>query len=69
MKRRWGVAFFCLVTGMALSGMAELMFNGRTVPGEAVSMRAPYGGIVKRMELRHGSTISVVDEVAEMSTT
>ncbi len=69
MKRRWGAAVFCLLAVTALSGNAEILMDGRTVPGEAVSMRAPYGGIVKRMELRQGSTISVGDEVAEMATT
>ena len=58
MKRRWGLAFFCLLAMAALSGHAEILLSGRTVPGEAVSMRAPYGGIVKRIDLRQGSTIA-----------
>lgn len=69
MKRRWGLAFFCLLAMAALSGHAEILLSGRTVPGEAVSMRAPYGGIVKRIDLRQGSTIAVGDEVVEMATT
>ncbi|MBR1708893.1 MAG: HlyD family efflux transporter periplasmic adaptor subunit [Clostridia bacterium] len=68
MKKCWGLALAVMLM-FSTPAFADTVFEGRIVPDEAVSMRAPFGGVLKRMDLRAGSVISVGDPVAEIATT
>lgn len=51
------------------TALAAEDFEGTVVSGETITLTAPYGGVIKRMDLRVGQLISAGDEVAEMDTT
>ena len=63
----FGIVLLCL---MLLSGtaLASAEYEGMVVPGETVSIMAPYGGTVASVHLRSGSPIHVGDEIAAMKT-
>ena len=51
------------------SARAAETFEGTVVPGEIISLTAPYGGTLKSTALRAGSSIQVGDAIAVMETT
>lgn len=62
----------CLLAALPLlfsSALAAGEFDGTVVAGETVTLTAPYGAVIKRMDLRRGEVIAVGDPVAEMDTT
>ncbi|MBQ8094338.1 MAG: HlyD family efflux transporter periplasmic adaptor subunit [Clostridia bacterium] len=69
MKKRWGWVVFLLTALLSMSAQADQMLSGRVVPSDTVSMQAPFGGVVKRAELRAGTRIQIGSPVAEMAVT
>ena len=51
------------------AALAAEDFDGTVVSGETVTITAPYGGVIKSMDMRKGALISVGDTVAVMDTT
>ena len=49
--------------------LAELALDGSVVSGGAETVRAPFGGIVERIEVRAGDLVSVGEPVASIVTT
>lgn len=64
--------FLSLLLCAALLGSTALAadgYEGRVVPGETISIMAPYGGTVASVNLRTGAPIQVGDTIATMKTT
>ena len=62
----------CMAAALVLSaaaGNADTVLAGRVIPGETESMLAPFGGVVRSIDLREGSLIHVGDRVAQIQTT
>lgn len=60
--------FLCAALVFSTALAAE-DFEGTVVSGETVTITAPYGGVIKSMDLRKGALIGVGDTVAVMDTT
>lgn len=61
-----------LAAAVLLAGCAPALaqeFDGTVTAGETVTLTAPYGGVIKRMDLREGALLSVGDPVVVMDTT
>ena len=53
----------CLAPGIAL---ADVSFDGGVVSGGAVSVRAPFGGVVSTVSVQAGDRVEAGDVVAEL---
>ena len=62
------ILMVCLMLTVSPAWAAET-FEGTVVPGETISLTAPYGGTLKSTALRPGSPIQVGDAIAVMETT
>ncbi|HIU33402.1 MAG TPA: HlyD family efflux transporter periplasmic adaptor subunit [Candidatus Pullichristensenella excrementigallinarum] len=69
MKRLRGFAALILIGALCLgSASAEMFFNGKVTGAQTVSVSAPFGGVVKEVELRAGDRVSVGQEIATIQT-
>ena len=62
----------CLMLCLPLllgAARAETQFDGQVVAGEAVSVTAPFGGMVKSIGLKQGALVAVNDEMLTLATT
>lgn len=63
------ISVLCALPLLFSAALAAEEFDGRVISGETITLTAPYGGVIKSMDLRKGSLIRVGDTVAEMDTT
>lgn len=52
-----------------LSARAEITFDGTVVAGDAVSVTAPFGGMVSDVAVKAGSEIALGDAICTIETT
>ncbi len=63
------LCLFIMLILLCTAACAEERYDGQVVPGEAVSVTAPFGGVVKSIGLRAGTRVDVNDVIATLSTT
>lgn len=69
MRKMICLTALCLCLGLLNGALAETTFEGTVVSGDAVSVNAPFGGIIDAFSLREGGVLHTGDVIATVQTT
>ncbi len=66
---RVGALAMVLALLLGTPALAQVTFNGKVISREAVTVNAPFGGLIDKLPLRKGDPVRVGDPVATIRTT
>ena len=66
---RVGALVLVLALLLGAPALAQVTFNGKVISREAVTVNAPFGGLIDKLPLRKGDPVRVGDPVATIRTT